>query len=206
MDVKEMKPARKGGKVAAKPVAKGATGHALALQLVQVAEEQAEKAVAEAMSRKGTLARIERFTREDHVAFRKELDDRMQSANDMAGSLGVSLNALRRVDTRINTVCAVVSLWRKMSAAVETGYRHDPKETWDCISLQASERLAAKGVNGSPVMTESGAGELVRTTGPTARRGRKAAPVSDKVIKLLTGASHDQLLIVAAWLQTKLGK
>lgn len=198
MDIVEMTPVSK--KVSA-PTAGGAKGSALAVIILKAADKVAEQEVKAAESRKDTLKRICAFTREDHLAFRKALDDRLQIYKDTAASLGLTFEALKASDPKASSISATVSMWRKMSEAVEAGYRPEFEQPWAYISACATTALMAKAADhvGNP--------ENPARSAPTIKkRGRPSKSNVEKALALLDGMPVQDLETIGLWIASKIGK
>ncbi len=178
----------------AKPKAIGASGHALAVLLIREAEKAGEREIKEAESRKATLQRIDKFTRDDHLEFRKTLDDRTKLLQEMADVSGFTLNAYCGMDAKANSVRVTISLWRKMSEAVEAGFKPDYKQSWAFISASATEVRQSKGAPSPDV-------DKPQAAGPTKRKaGRIAISNVDKAKKMLGEFPLQDLQTIHTWL------
>jgi hypothetical protein len=186
-----MKPAGK-TKGSAKPSAKGVAGHALGLLILKLADNQAEAEVKQAETRKDTVLRLEKFTREDHLEFRKELADRMDAYRMAAEAIGLTISAYRGNDPKVNSVSVTVSLWLKMSSAIEAGFKPDHTQAWAIISLKATETLQSKAHTGSV--------ENPSAVSPTKKVGRKATSGIDKAKALIETLPMQDKEKLALWL------
>lgn len=194
MEIAKMKPAST--RATAKPASKGNSGAALGLLIVKTAEAEATAEEKKTESRKDTLRRLEKFTREDHLAFRAELDKCEREYKTLAEAAGFSLTAWRAMVPRCNSVIVTVSLWRKMSMAVETGLDVDYEQPWAYISQKATDAIASK--------AHTGTTDAPQTAAPTKRKGRPSKSNYDKAVALLDGMPLQDLEKIAAWLQKEL--
>ena len=200
MDIAEMKPTTK--KAAAKTAAKGSSGSALGVLILKQADATAEAEIKAAESRKTTLGRLMKFTRDDHLAFRKELQDRLDEYKASAETLGLTLSAFQQSDPKANSVTATVSLWKKMSEAIEAGYKPDMDQPWAYISAQATAALYAKASNHQGTEAEPQRGAPVVKK----KKGRPAADNVAKALKVLEGMPAQDLETIGKWIASKLGK
>lgn len=199
MDIAQMKPAAK--KAAAKPTAKGTSGAALGVLILKQADATAEAEIKQAESRKTTLARLIKFTRDDHLAFRTELGARLDTYKLAAETLGLTLEAYRKNDPKVNSVTVTVSMWRKLSEAVETGFRPDLDSGWAEISLKATEALQSK------AMDHVGTPENPQRAAPVIKKkGRPGKTNVEKGLAVLDGMPAQDLETIGLWIASKLGK
>ncbi|MFN7882856.1 MAG: hypothetical protein ACK5PF_07565 [bacterium] len=200
MDIATMKPTTK--KVPAKTASKGNTGSALASLLLKAADKQAEAEVKQADSRKDTLASFLKFTRDDHLAFREELNARLDLYKSSAATLNLTFEAFKQSDPKANSVSVTVSLWLKMSQACETGWRPEMDQSWGYISIKATEALHAK------ALAHVGTADNPQRAAPTvkAKKGRPAKSNVDKALAVLDGMPLQDLETIAKWIVSKLGK
>lgn len=199
MDIAEMKPTAK--KAPAKPASKGNAGSALATLLIRQAEQKAQNETKEKESYKDTLRRVEKFTREDHLAFRAELDAVLDVQKLSAESLGHTLASYRIMNPEANSVAVTVSLWRKMSEACESGYKPDYSQSWGFISVAATSALQAK------ASTHIGTEESPARGAPIKKqRGRPAVDNVTKALKVLDGMPSRDLETIGKWIASRLGK
>lgn len=200
MDIAEMKPTAK--KAAAKTASKGNSGFALGVLILKQADATAEAELKTAETRKQTLGRLLKFTREDHLEFRKALQARLDEYKASAETLGLTLSAFQQSDPKANSVTVTVSLWKKMSEAIEAGYRPEMDQPWAYISAQATAALMSK------ASAHVGTAEAPQRAAPVVKqkRGRPAADNVAKAIKLLTGMPAQDLETIGKWIASKLGK
>lgn len=191
MDIATMTPATTGKKTA-KPASKGNAGHALGLLILKEADKTADAEIKAAESRKDTLIRLTKFTREDHLEFRKELAARMDAYRMAAEALNMTISAFRQNDPKVNSVSVTVSLWLKMSSSIEAGFKPDMDEAWAVISLKATETLQSK--------ASAGTTENPAATAPTKRKGRKAQSGLDKAKALIETLPMQDKEKLALWL------
>jgi hypothetical protein len=144
--------------------AKGAAGHAFALVLIKDAEARAEAEAKKQESLKSRLEKLMPMSREDHLEFRKVLTAKREEITAAATALNMSQAKYMEGDTRASVVNVTVSLWLKLSNAVEKGYKPDFDAPWAAISAGATDHIAAA------ANTTTGTG--ARNQGPTARKGR----------------------------------
>lgn len=200
MDIAEVQPTAK--KASAKTASKGNTGAALATLLIRQAEKKAQAETKEKESYKDTLRRIEKFTRDDHLAFRAELDAVLDVQKLAAESMGHSLASYRIMNPEANSIAVTVSLWRKMSEACETGYKPDYTQSWGYISVTATAALQAK------ASTHAGTEESPQRAAPVTKK-KKGRPAIDNVtkgIKALDGMPLQDLETIGKWIASKIGK
>jgi hypothetical protein len=174
MNVVEMKPATS-GKASAKPV-NDAAGHALGKVLIKEAKATAEADKKAREKRKDTLKRIEGFTRENHLSFRAELEAERSIMALTAETEGMNVTEFRKHDSVFDAVYVTVSLWLKLSRAVEKGYKPDYAESWQYIDAKATETLHATATDDGTPLTNAA---------PTIRKGRPKADVVEKACKYL---------------------
>lgn len=191
MELTTMKPAGK-TKGSAKPAAKGTAGHALGVIVLKVADQQADNEIKQAESRKDTLIRITKFTREDHLEFRKELADRLEAYRLAAEAIGLTITAYRANDPHVNSVSVTVSLWIKMSSSIEAGFKPNFDESWGMISVKATDVLHSK--------AHPGTEENPQAVAPTKRKGRKATSGLDKAKALIETLPMQDKEKLALWL------
>jgi hypothetical protein len=172
MDIANMKPAGK-QKASAKPAAVGVAGSALGILIVKGAYAQAETEVKQAESRKDTVLRLMKFTRDDHLEFRKVLNDTLDTFKQAAESMNLTLQAFKENDPKVNSVSVTVSLWRKMSEAIDIGFKPDMSDSWAALSLKATETLQSKASDGTT--------DNPSAVNPSRKKGRKATSALDKI-------------------------
>ena len=198
MDVAEMKPAT-GKKVKAKPSAIGAHGHAMAVVILNDAEAKGKREFRERETMKGFLSKVQAFGRDDHLQFRKELDSRRESVNDICLAAGLSQSEYRQIDPIANSILSSVSLWVKLSKACEIGLTFGNNQEWATISAEASRLIDSYAV-------DSQSGTIVEKINPSKRVGRKPISGYDKAIKLLDTLPMQELMQVSKWLAVKIKK
>lgn len=198
MEIAEMKPVSK--KASANKPEKGNAGAALGVVLLKQADTIAAAEVKQAESRKDTVIRLVKFTRDDHLEFRRTLAERLDSYKMQAEMLNLTLSAYQQSDPSVNSVIVTISLWRKMSEAIETGYKPDMSQSWAYISQKATEALAAK------LAPHAGTEETPKTASPTRRRGRPGKTNVEKALAVLDGMPMQDLETIGKWIASKIGK
>lgn len=200
MDIVNMKPATS-GKGKAKPAAKGASGSALGVLILKQADATADAEVKQAESRKTTLGRLLKFTREDHLSFRTELAARLDTYKLAADTLGLTLEAYKKNDPKVNSVSVTVSLWKKLSEALETGFKPEMEASWGEISVKATEALASK------AMDHVGTEDNPQRAAPVIKKkGRPAKSNVEKALDVLNGMPAQDLETIGKWIASKLGR
>lgn len=159
-----------------------AAGHALAVHIINRAEEEGQRLLQVRESRKDLLAKLVGLPRGDNnasfIEFRKVLDEKLSEIKATAESAGISLNAYTEANVIAATVRAETSLWVKMSKAVEASFKPDLAKPWAEISTAATAHLAQV-ANPSP--TNPDGTPAPRAAGPNKRKaGKKPTPVLDK--------------------------
>lgn len=159
---------------------KGVQGHTLAASIIASAIKSGERVLAEQRSRKDTLRLLMEFRdNADHIAFRQDLEAKLSEVKADAEKATLSLNAYSEANPIAASIRAEVSLWTKMSNAVEkgfTGQAVDLDKSWGEISKAATAHL-------DNMRTSTGAPATGKHTnaGPKQRKaGRKAKPLLDK--------------------------
>lgn len=188
----------------------GAAGYALATVLIKAAIDKAEREEKERESMKDTLKRLEKFSREDHLQFRANLEYERNTIRETAESLGFSLTAYKAMDSKSASVDVTVSLWLKMSKAIETHYKPDYSQSWGYISQSATEFNEARAVEklqaAQAEAKAAGIAPPVEHVAPTKRKGRTAQPAHEKAIKMLSDFPNQELELVYNWLRSRLNK
>lgn len=148
---------------------KGQQGHALAVLVIKQAEKAAEFLMAETRSRKMILSDLLNFRdNAEHIAFRKDLTDKLEEIKKQADAAKISLNAYCDANAGAASVRVECSLWNKLSTAVERGWKPDMDKPWAEISKAATNHMT-----GQTNSTGSTGGKGTNA-GPKQRAGRKA--------------------------------
>jgi len=163
MDLANMKPAGKSKKAATNGAL--AKGHAMGLLMLRDADKKADAEAKARESMKDTLKRLQGLERDGHLEFRKVLEGRKAEIQERATIANVNLQTWFTMESKDGSVYATISLWLKMSKALETGWIPDYSMAWGIISMAATDALAAKASDGT---------DKPQTAAPTTRRGRKA--------------------------------
>jgi hypothetical protein len=133
----------RGKKVSAKGAA-GAYGAGLALVFIKEAEESAQAELRAEVSYKDRLRELEKCAREDHLEFRKGLDERRDLIGKEAAKVKLGVAKYLEANTVDRTIYNRLSMWDRMSRACEAGYRPNYDKSWAEISLGASDKLKAQ--------------------------------------------------------------
>lgn len=181
------------------PTKEGAQGFALGTVIVRNAVETAERESKQAESMKDTLRRLQVLARPEHLSFRAVLEAKLEETKAEAELLGYSLTAYRAMSPKANSVSVTVSMWLKMSKALECGFTPDYDQSWAYNSRKATEQNEAKLAKVAP---EGSTGTPVN---PIARQGRKAASAYDKALKAIEPLSKIELCQLAAHIATLIG-
>lgn len=181
------------------PTAKGGQGFALGTVLVKNAIAAAEQEVKTAESMKATLQRLQVLARPEHLAFREVLEAKLTQTREEAEVLGYSLTAYRAMSPVVNSVSVTVSMWLKMSKALECGFVPEYDQPWSYLSQKATEQVAAK------LAKEAPDGEKGTPVNPVARKGRKVISNYDKAIKAIEILGKAELLQLTAYIAGIIG-
>lgn len=179
---------------------KGVQGHTLAQSIILAAIKSGERVVQEQRSRKDTLRLLEQFRdNADHIAFRQDLEARLNEVKADAEKAKLSLNAYCEANPVAASIRAECSLWVKMSSAVERGFSGtliDYDSPWASISKGATAHL--DNMRNSTGTSGDQGGAKLTNAGPKQRKGkagRKAKPVLEQakqfVKDTLTNAPKD---------------
>jgi hypothetical protein len=113
----------------------------------------------------------------------------------------MTLEAYKQSDPKVNSIAVTVSMWRKMSEALEAGYKPDFAQPWAYISVQATAALMAKASN------HVGTEEAPQRAAPVIKKkGRPAKSNVEKALAVLEGMPAQDLETIGKWIASKLGK
>ena len=196
MNVAEMKPIQSGK---AKSPTNGDAAKGLALAVICI--RYATKVMEEDEKRTGKLSMIVRSIAElphdGHIEFRAQLTaelDLIKELNKVAGDGDGKVTSANMAGYSLNSFKVLVSNWKTISTAVESGYKPENK-TW---SVVLSEAVAMKHAVASPTNASA---DL-----PTKRKaGRKETPLLDKAIKAADALLENnpvKFMEFVAWVQT----
>lgn len=144
---------------------KGQQGHALAVLVIKQAEKTAEFLAAETRSRKMILTDLLQFRdNAEHIAFRKDLTDKLDEIKKQADAAKISLNAYCDANPGAASVRVECSLWNKLSTAAERGWKPDMDKPWAEISKAATNHMTGQ----------------TNSTGSTGGKGTNAGPKQRK--------------------------
>lgn len=168
---------------------KGAIGSALAIHILQVAEEDGKREAVAQTSRKDLLRKIMGFRdNAEHIAFRKVFDDKLTEIKKSADAAKLTLNAYTDANPIAATQRVAVSRWTKLSSAVEHGFprggESDLDKPWPEIEKAATAHLDERA-------TSSGKGGSKKNGGPKQRAGRKAKGVVKKMEEFIKSNLRD---------------
>jgi hypothetical protein len=122
---------------------KGTAGSAAAAVLIKAVDDVA-KAVAIALNRgeaslKGHLKDLFKLSADDHVAYRASLQTHVDGLNKEAEKAKLTLTQYRQADKRINYVYVTLSEWKRLSNAIQNGYKPDTDKPWGEIKQGATD-------------------------------------------------------------------
>lgn len=136
---------RKASKKSAK-AQPGAQGAALAMVFLQRFEQRADEALKEQLSMKDALRELHDagMDHDSHIEYRKALEAKRDSITAEGKKGGLTITAYRAADARADSIYVSISLWLKMSRAVELGWNPDYDKAWSEISASATAKLDAQ--------------------------------------------------------------
>ena len=181
------------------PTKEGAQGFALGTVIVRNAEQAAEHEERQRETMKATLRRLESLARPEHLAFRAVLETKLETIKEEAEVSGYSLTAYRAMMPKVNSVAVTVSLWSKMSKALECGFTPDYDQSWACNNQKATEQVQAKLAKTAPE------GEKGTPVNLIARKGRRAVSDYDKALKAIETLNKTELTQLAAVIAGMIG-
>lgn len=155
----------------------GAIGHAFAAVMIEAARSEGRAVLAKQKSMKDRLKELMAFpSNADHIAFRGDLDTALDDIKREAEAAKLTLNAYSEANPIAASLRSTVSMWNKMSKAVEHGMtasKVDFEKPWADISKLATEIIDS-------VASGSGKGGGTQQGGPRARKGRQPMGLLDK--------------------------
>jgi hypothetical protein len=179
MELSEMKQAGKGkiNPEAAQRKGDVAKGHALAIQCVRYATEEAKAEEARGQKRMRFVADIANLTPAGHAEFRKELQIELAALTDVEKVTGQADS--RHGGYAASSFRVMVSNWRTISAACELGYKpfneDGSAKAWETVLTEARETRKTQQASGNAAVIEG-----TRKQGA----GRKALTDYDKTLRL----------------------
>jgi hypothetical protein len=122
---------------------KGTAGSAAATVLIKAVETQAGL-VADVLNKaekslKGCLKDLFKLSADDHVAYRATIGTEVERLNKEAEKAKLTLTQYRAADKRINYAYVTLSEWKRLSNAIQAGYKPDTDKPWGEIKSGATD-------------------------------------------------------------------
>jgi hypothetical protein len=123
---------------------KGKNGAGLALVFIKDAEDRAGQELKAELSMKDRIKELMPLTQADHQEFRAALEARRDLIKAEADKAKITMTAYLQADTVARSLNVTLSLWLKMSRAIETGWQPNLEKAWGEISKSATDALDAQ--------------------------------------------------------------
>lgn len=133
--------------------AKGAHGAATAAVFIKAADDSARNAIKAQTTMKERLLSLVPFTKEDHMEFRAALEAQKTAYKAAADAKKISVQDYFKSgdEGRIAAIVqTTVSMWQKMSLAVQAGWKPDTSKVWAELSKEATNYKASTGQGHAP--------------------------------------------------------